>query len=179
MLYIITPCSRPENLKIISATIPKESTWIVVYNNNIEIKDYINNAFLMKCKETGKVGIKARNFALDNLSLNDHDMILFHDDDNIIHHKLYSSISPYFIEDFSIMTWGQLWKDNSIRLQPENNPRPTKIDTASFLVSWKYNKSIRHEVDVYEHDGIYAESCAKNGKVLCINDYLCYYNYLR
>lgn len=178
MIYIITPCSRPENLEAISKTIPPQCSWVVVYDKKVSMPP-LNNATILKCEDTGMAGIKAQNFALDNLPLTDQDFILFHDDDNIIHPKWYSSISQLLSNDFSIMTWGQLNKDNSIRLEPVSQPEVCKIDTASFLISWKYNKHLRHQIDIYEHDGIYAERCALNGPTLQINDYLCYYNYLR
>jgi hypothetical protein len=178
MIYIITACSRPENLETISKTIPLQCNWVVVHDNKVNTP-LLNNAMVLECEDTGMVGIKAQNFALDNLPLTDQDFILLHDDDNIIYPTWYSKVSELINYDFSIMTWGQLNKDGSIRLKPQSQPRVGNIDTASFLISWKYNKHIRHKVDVYEHDGIYAEQCSLNGPLLQINDYLCYYNYLR
>lgn len=178
MIYIITPCSRPENLEVISKTIPPQCSWVVVHDNKVTIPS-LDNVTVLQCDDTGKVGIKARNYALDNLKLTDNDFILFHDDDNIIHPKWYSSVSQLLLYDFSMITWGQLNNDNSIRLIPQRHPKVGNIDTASFLISWKYNKHLRHQVDIYEHDGLYAEQCALNGRILCIDDYLCYYNYLR
>ena len=176
MLYIITPCSRPENIPAISKTIPLECKWVIVHDNKTPVNP-IDNATLLVCEETGIVGTKARNYALDNLSLKDEDLILFHDDDNIIHPGWYDTIQKYLNQDFSIITWGQLNKDNSKRLSPTNSPSVGNIDTASFLISWKYNKKVKHQ-EIYEHDGIYASECSKNGEVLCINEFLCYYNYL-
>lgn len=170
MLYIITPCSRPQNLETISNSIPNKSSWIVVHDYKYIMPD-IPNATFLKCDDTGLVGTKARNFALDTIK--------FNDDDNIIHPKLYQTIEPLLTNNFSIMTWGQLHKNNSIRLPSQVKPKVGNIDTASFLISWKYNKLTRHRTDIYEHDGLYAEECANNGPMLCINDYLCYYNYLR
>lgn len=177
MIYIITPCSRPENLAQISKTIPAECKWIVVHDNKKSIVPP-SNARLLLCEDTGPVGTIARNYALDSLPLIDDDFILFHDDDNIIHPRWYSEVIKYLNEDFSLITWGQIYKNLNTRLLPTAHPQTNNIDTASFLVRWKYNKNVRHEL-VYYHDGLYAEACAKNGKVLCLNDYLCYYNYLR
>lgn len=179
MLYIITACSRPENLEIMSKTIPEECKWIIVHDDRVAIPNNISNATILKCEDTGKVGVKAQNFALDNIQLTDDDFVMLLDDDNIIHPNWYSVISQLLHMDFSIMTWGQLHKNGSIRLEPQGNPRVGNIDTASFLVSWKYNKNVRHIVDLYEHDGVYAQACSKNGRILCVNGYLSYYNYLR
>lgn len=177
MIYIITPCSRPENLNQISQTIPSECKWIVVHDGKKPIVPPVN-ATLLLCEDTGLVGTVARNYALDTLPLTDDDFVLFHDDDNIIHPRWHTEICKYLNEDFSMITWGQVDKNLNIRLPPTAQPRIDHIDTASFLISWKYNKNVRHE-SVYHHDGIYAEACSKNGKVLCLNDHLCYYNYLR
>lgn len=178
MLYIITPCSRPENLELILPSIPKECHWIISHDDKTQPQPFPNTTFI-NCKDTGKVGTKARNFVLDNFEFNDDDFIQFHDDDNIIHPKWFPTIQQYLNYEFSIISWGQLNKDGTIRLQPSPKISTGAIDTASYTVSWKYNKNVRHRTDVYEHDGIYAEECAKNGRVLTIYDYLCYYNYLR
>jgi hypothetical protein len=178
MIYIITACSRPENLEAMSKTIPQDCTWVVVYDDRVSMPQ-IDNAIVMKCDHTGIVGVKAQNHALDNLPLTDDDYVMLLDDDNILHPEWYATVSQLLSHDFSIMTWGQLHKDNSIRLEPQRRPQVGNIDTASFLVSWKYNKNTRHTVDVYEHDGMYAYTCANNGPIMCVNRYLCYYNYLR
>lgn len=178
MIYIITPCSRPENLNQIYNSIPKACNWIVCHDKKTTIPQ-LNGIISMTCEDTGFVGTKARNHVLDNFPFKDDDYILFHDDDNIIHPSLYENLLEYIDKKFSIMTWGQLNRDNSIRLHPTPFIRVGSIDTASFIISWKYNKHIRHRTDIYEHDGIYAEECSRNGPVLCIDDYLCYYNFLR
>lgn len=179
MLYIITPCSRPENLDVIQNTIPTEAKWIICHDNNIKKISSKLNAIIMRCDETGLVGTKARNYVLDNYDFKDEDIILFHDDDNIVHSQWYNVVSQFFDYDFSIICWGQLNKDNSIRLYPTNNPKIDMIDTASYLIKWKYNKHIRHNTTIYQHDGQYAEDCAKNGPIITINAFICYYNYLR
>lgn len=178
MLYIVTPCSRPENLETINKTIPCECKWIV--SSSCDISCNIN-ATIIKCPEKGLVGTKERNYVLDNFQLKDEDYILFHDDDNIIHEDLYSNIEPLLKSSnlFSIVTWGQLFKNNKIRLDPCKIPKVGKIDTACFMVNWKYNKNVRHVENKYEHDGIYAEECSRNGPILTIDKYLSYYNYLR
>jgi hypothetical protein len=178
MIYIITPCTRPENLETISKNIPEECSWVIVYDDKISMINTSLNAIFMKCPDTGVVGTKARNYALDHLDIKDEDLILLHDDDNIIHPNWYNSILKYINMDFSIITWGQLYKNNNPRLHPTSYPCVNYIDTASFMIKWKYNKNVRHEY-IYYHDGLYAETCAKNGPVICIDEYLSYYNYLR
>jgi hypothetical protein len=177
MIHIITACSRPNNLEIISKTIPIGCNWIIVHDQKTSIPN-IQNAKVMACEDTGIVGTKAQNYALNNINFQDEDFILLHDDDNIIHPDWYDVVSNIAHIDVSIITWGQINKDGTYRLPPTNRPQVNFIDTACFMIKWKYNKNIRHEL-VYDHDGFYAEACAKNGPVLCIDNYLCYYNYLR
>jgi hypothetical protein len=180
MLQIITPCSRPQNLAAIYNSIPKEATWTVVYDNRVIIEHKLDNVNYLLCENTGFVGSSGRNFALDNISIKDEDYILFHDDDNIIHEDLFENIKEIISENkYSIITWGQLNKDKSARLEPSQEPIVGRIDTACYISSWKYNKNVRHAEDVYAHDGIYAVECRKNGPLLKLDKYLCYYNYLR
>lgn len=180
MLYIITPCSRPENLNRIYESIPEQCQWVISHDDSTNPSDYsFNNVMFMNCKNTGMVGTRARNYALDNLPLLDDDHIYFLDDDNIIHPKWYPKISQHLDLDFSIMMWGQYGKNNTIRLPPPTVIEVGAIDTACYLIKWKYNTDVRHRTDTYTHDGIYAIDCAHNGPNISIDDCLCYYNYLR
>jgi hypothetical protein len=181
MLHIVTPCSRPFNLLKILDTIPSEAKWIICYDNkhgDLPIKSH-NNIEILNCIDTGAYGVKARNHVLDNYSFNDNDSILFHDDDNIIHPDLYAEIQPLLDNDFSMICWGQLNPDNSMRLYPpRKRPRMHRIDTASYLIKWGYNKNIRH-VEGLGHDCHYAKDCYNKTKTIRINKFLSYYNYLR
>jgi|694.fasta_scaffold04147_13 hypothetical protein len=181
MLHIITPCSRPFNLLKILDTIPTKANWIICYDNkhgDLPIQSH-NNIEILNCVDTGAYGVKARNHVLDNYSFNDNDSILFHDDDNIIHPDLYTEIQPLLDNDYSMICWGQLNSDNSIRLYPpRKRPRIYWIDTASYLIKWRYNKNIRH-IEKYTSDGYYAQACYDKTKTIRINKFLSYYNYLR
>jgi hypothetical protein len=185
MLKIITPCSRPENVKDIYPTIPQESEWIICFDNDdhIDIAKQIlpqetSNVKLVKCPKTGFCGILGRNYVLDNIEMGDDDFILNHDDDNIIHEDLFKNIASLLESNHSIITWGQLHKNNSIRLHPTPTPKVCHIDTACYMIKWGINKYVRHMIDEYTHDGIYAEECSRNGSIFAINKYLSYYNYL-
>lgn len=176
MLYITTPCSRPENLEIISKTIPKECYWAVVYDNKVTVPK-IENAHYFKCEDTGFVGASGRNYFLDNFQINDEDWIYSLDDDNIVHKNWYESIEPLLSLDISIIHWGQLNKDESIRLNPII--KLNHIDAACFMTKWKYNKHIRYNTEKYEYDGLYALECLNNGPSLTLNQYISFYNYLK
>jgi hypothetical protein len=176
MLYITTPCSRPENLEIISKTIPKECYWAVIYDNKINIPK-IENANYFKCEDTGFVGAKGRNYFIDNYPLKDEDWIYSLDDDNIIHPEWYKNIKDLLELDCSIIHWGQLNPDCSIRLIP--NIEINHIDAACFITKWKFNKNTKYNTEKYEYDGIYAIECKNNGPYLTVNKYISYYNYLK
>jgi hypothetical protein len=179
MIYIVTACSRPQNLVHISATIPDDCCWVVVYDDRVKIPDDISNANFLKCENTGEWGVRAQNFALDTLDLSDNDFVLLLDDDNIIHPEWYDSIKSLIHKDYSIMVWGQIFKSGQKRIRATNSPKVGNIDTGCFMINWKYNKNIRHIPDLWEHDGEYANRCAKNGPVLTVDKYISYYNYLR
>lgn len=176
MLHIVTPCSRPENLDIISQSIPAECNWIIVHENDIKLPER-DNTFLLKCDRTGPWGHAGRNFFLDNFNLYDDDWVYFLDDDNIIHPAFYSTVQQFLSTDYAIIHWGQLNKNNEIRLIPDI--AIDKIDTACYMIQWKQNKHTRYNDEKYNADGFYAIDCSQNGPVLTLNDSLCYYNYLR
>lgn len=178
MIYIVTPCSRPENLEIISKTIPKKCKWIVLHEPHISIPR-ISNLLSIECPKTGRVGADGRNYFIDNFSLEDDDWIYSLDDDNIVHPDMMDVLSKVLHHDVSMIHWGQLNKNNSIRLNPLDNIILDTIDAACFISKWKYNKTVRYNTYAYNYDGLYAIECAKNGPRIKLNTYLCYYNYLR
>lgn len=177
MLFVVTPCSRPENLEKIAPTIPDFCQWIVLHEQSLSLPK-IQNMTTIVCPKTGFVGADGRNYFLDNFILNDDDWIYSLDDDNIIHPDFYK-IEKFLLEDFSLVHWGQLNKDNTVRLKPLSDIIIDTIDAACFISQWKYNKNVRYNTDVYNYDGFYAIDCAKNGPRLKLDMYLSYYNYLR
>lgn len=177
MIYIITPCTRPENLYIIKKTIPKECNWVIVYDNSVSVKTQIENAIILHSPFTGDFGNPNRNFALDNVNLENDDWVYILDDDNILHPKWYEVVSQNINYEYDIMTWGQLTGYNDIRLLPTKYPKIGNIDTASYMINGKIMKTLRYSMQ-RGADGELAEQVAKNGKVFMIDEYLCYYNYL-
>jgi len=178
MVYIVTPCSRPENLLQIKESIPEECKWIVAYDDSCNTEmmlDGVINCTGLNIKNS-PYGHTIRNWVLDNYKFEDGDWIYYLDDDNIIKEDWYNHIVDYLNSDAAILTWGQLHGTGEERLDPNSNPEPFKIDTACFMVNWKHVKDIRWGVKS-ESDGQYAQDCAK-GRVIMIQHYLCYYNYI-
>lgn len=181
-VFIITPCTRPFNLEFMSKTIPNECEWIVVLDDKVKNDYDLPNATIIRSGETGFWGNPNRNFGLEyikeNLNPKDNDWIYILDDDNILHPDWWSVIKEEINSKEPIITWGQLWPIGEIRTNPTVVPRNSNIDTSQYMVRWDTSKKIRFE-NIYEADGIYAESASKIGSVKMLDKYLSYYNYLR
>ena len=157
-LNIITPCSRPENLQIISSSIniPKENyRWIVVFDM-LEKPDNIPENCESYCFKDFKSisGNAQRNFALNLIK---HGHIYFNDDDTVIHENLWENIKD-LNEDF--ISFMQESKNKKIRLEGKKI-QLNKIDSHNFIVSKKCSENIRWNIEKYEADGLFASESYK------------------
>ena len=178
MLYILTPCSRPYNLKEMHATIPPQAQWVICHDFYDAYIPELSNAIIMKVDKTAKWGVNARNHMLNTIQFKDEDWIYFLDDDNIIHEDFYKYIEfALKLDMYAMVTWAQVDNRGKRRLDPLIVPQVGNIDTASYMVNYKFAKGIRL-VEINVQDGIYAEACAKRGPVLAIGKVLCHYNKL-
>lgn len=178
MIYIITPCSRPKNLSFIKNSIPSECNWIIVYDNLVREKPNIERATILHSPYTGYFGNLNRNYALDNIKFSDLDWIYILDDDNIIHPQWYSVVKDVIDEKLNMIAWGQVWKNNDIRLKPTQSPMIGNIDTSCYMIRGRLMKTLRYKMD-YAADGIMAREAFLQDGFLMLNQYLGYYNYLR
>lgn len=180
MIHIITPCARPENLHVMKSTVPASCSWVIVLDQSVTVLPNLDgiNATVYQSPHTGVAGHPNRNFALDHLQFSDLDWIYFLDDDNIMHPNWYERVLEFQDEQFNMISWGQVWKNGSLRLAPTLYPRVGTIDMASYMVRGRLMKRLRFAMD-YCADGILAEQAASYGGYLCLNEPLCYYNYLR
>ena len=178
-ITIITPCSRPENIKRLKETLNFNYIleWIIVYDsskvskienfNDPKIKEFL-------IKERGsKKGTAQRNFGITQVKGG---YVYFLDDDNILHENFYSFLGE--IVPGHIYTFNQLHQEG---LRSGNVIKPYHIDTAQYLVDFDLpgvkeilwtNTSI--------HDGVYIESIYNMhpNKWIFINMTLCYHNKL-
>jgi predicted O-methyltransferase YrrM len=181
-VFIITPCTRPFNLSKISQTIPEDCEWIVVFDSKIKKKYSVDNVTILESPFTGLRGYQNNNHGLDyianNLNPSDNDWVMILHDDNIIHPKWWDNVKDYLDLEYSIITWGQCFSDETLRINSTENPKVGNIDTSQYMVRWNVAKNLRFE-DIYEADGIYAEESAKQGSVKKLDQYLGYYNFLR
>lgn len=180
MIHLITPCTRPENLARMQQSIPAECTWTIVLDQSVkEVSNWSGlNAVVYQSPYTGHAGNPNRNFALDHMKFDDYDWIHVLDDDNIIHPEWYNRVKDFSDPALTMVSWGQVWQNNTVRLSPAPTPRVGNIDTSCYMVRGWVMKKERYDMD-YVADGIMAERAYRYGNYLCLNEYLGYYNYLR
>ena len=176
-LNIITPCSRPENLQVISESIniPKQNyRWIVVFDDTEIPANIPNNCEAYSLKDNNSIyGNAQRNFALD-LVTNGH--VYFNDDDTIIQPTLWDEIKYKDLADF--ISFKQSNKDNTLRLEGIEIAI-NYIDSHNFITSLE-SINTRWVLDRYDADAVFAIECYKNAKVtLYIPKVLSVYNSLK
>jgi len=177
-LNIITPCSRPENLEIISKSIniPRDQyRWIVVFDLLEAPENIPDNCEWYAIKDVNSMsGNAQRNFAL-NLVMHGH--IYFNDDDTIMHPNLWDEIKDEDNIDF--ISFKQANKDGSLRLEGLNISIGT-IDSHNFVTSTKCAGDTRWILNKYDADGFFARECFEKAKtILHIPKVLSVYNTLR
>jgi hypothetical protein len=154
-LNIITPCTRPENLYIISKSIniPKEKyRWIIVCDSeklpdNTLIPD---NCEIYTYKDPNSIsGNAQRNYAIDIVK---EGHIYVNDDDTILHPNLWENIKNL---DQDLISFSQEEKNGQLRLKGEII-QVCHIDSHNFIVSKNLVGDNRWVLDKYEADGIFA-----------------------
>lgn len=178
-LNIITPCSRPENLHIISRTIniPRSNfRWIVVFDSDelpqVDLIPDICEVYLHR-NSLSCAGHAQRNYALDLIV---HGHVYNQDDDTLLHPELWDNIKDF---DVDFISFDQLNKDNSIRLTGDII-EVDKVDSHNFIVKKDILENTRFVIDKYNADGILAVECYnKSTTRLYINKPLSTYNSLR
>jgi len=176
-LNIITPCSRPDNLQVISESIniPKDNyRWIVVFDA-LEIPTNVPDNCEAYClKDNNSIyGNAQRNFGID-LVTKGH--VYFNDDDTIIQQTLWDEIHDKDFVDF--ISFKQSNKDNTLRLEGIEIAI-NFIDSHNFITSFKCIDT-RWVLDRYNADAVFAIECYKNAKeTLYIPKVLSVYNSLK
>jgi hypothetical protein len=124
---------------------------------------------------TGDMGNPLRNEFLDLYadSFTKEDWVYYLDDDNVLHPKFLEEWNNLNALDCSIVTWGQVG-----RLRPTDQPRVGNIDTACYMFKPYDLPNLRFEM-TYEADGIFAQAASEQGTLICVEQYLCYYNALK
>lgn len=198
-IYIITPCSRIENLSKIRESIDFKliKKWIIVYDGNRvkkKKKNFSKNKNIVEffIKDTLSVsGNSQRNFGINYLDKfkKKNFYVYFLDDDNIIHKNFYKIINRIDLNKKFIYTFDQLRnqkvhlnnKFKFVKILKGNNIKKGYIDIAMFLANFSLINHIRWSKKIYVADGKYIEDCLKNKK--CFHLYLpitaSYYNFIQ
>ena len=175
-ITIITPCSRPYNLKKIYDTLKFEfiNKWIIVYDESKVKKEFLFEEHLQideyYHKGEGISGNPQRNYALD---LNLDGYIYFLDDDNLIHPDLYKLLDNTL--DIKIYTFSQVRTYGKL---VGNYINGGEIDTAMILVHSSFIKNIKWKIDEYGADFYFIKEIIEKNKEnwIFINNIVCYYN---
>lgn len=177
-INIVTPCSRPENLKAIaeSINIPAENyRWIVVHDADefpdIEMPKEAEHHLY---REQGSIaGHAQRNFA--NRLIAD-GYVLQIDDDTILHPNFWEAVKDC---EEDIVSWAQTWANGEHRLAA-GNYWVGGIDSGSFMVKRSVIGDLQWQVSRYDADGLFAQQVvARTKSQRRIEQYLSYYNYLQ
>lgn len=177
-LNIITPCSRPQNLAIISESIniPRDRyRWIVVFDLDEIPKDIPPNCEAYAIKDAKSCcGNAQRNLAL---GLVKDGYIYFNDDDTIIHPKMWDKVKNISAD---IISFSQEFCDGAFA-RTGQNLYPNGIDTHQFIVSAELVGDTRWNLPSYDADGKFIQACAakKTCRHVVLPEILSVYNYLR
>ena len=177
---IITPCSRPQNLLALKASIDfKVATrWIVVHD--CQAKPFVKGlpddekVEEVPCYTRSKSGNGPRNLGLSMV----HDgFVYFLDDDNVVHPKFWSCIAP-ILRPGNVVTFDMQYGNG--RVLRGSDPRPQKIDTAMCA----FDRSacvIEWDLHEYIADGIFIEKLVAQNRErwAYIPVVAAYYNRLR
>jgi len=178
-LNIITPCSRPQNLKTIakSINIPRENyRWIVVFDRfTLPDKELIPDnceVYTHRDKES-EAGHSQRNFAL---KLIEKGHVYSNDDDTIIHPELWDNIKDLDDDFISFIQ-----EDSKGKLRTAGNVIAVcRIDSHNFIVKNSIIGDTKFDITDYNADGHFAVECFnKSTTKRWIDKTLSTYNYLR
>ena len=179
MITVITACSRPSNLSNLFKSLNFDYIfeWIIVYDTtcvNIQLPFFNNNRIseYFHSEPNSKWGNSQRNKGLDMVK-NINSYIYFLDDDNIIHPMFYKLLDRISLENEKIYTFNQ---DNHGIITTGNRLFIGGLDTAIYLIHYKYCKNKRYDTNKREADGLFFLACSKDNedKHIYITETLCY-----
>jgi hypothetical protein len=177
-LNIVTPCSRPQNLHLISNSIniPRDCyRWIVVFDGNEPpTKNLIPDNCEIYCfqDKDSAYGHYQRNYALELIK---DGYVYFNDDDTILHRNLWDNIRM-LENDF--ITFNQLHQNGMPRL---TSPiiEVGQVDSHTFIFKRELSGDLKF-LNAYVADGIFATELSKRAKnPIHLVKFLSVYNSLR
>lgn len=192
-LSIITPVSRPENLRAIKANIEQMAmpffniTWYCIYDpgKQFAIMDFKESWIISATAGTPDDcgGGSQRNAALDRIT---DGWVLFLDDDNKLHPEFSKSMAN-LVKWFSnslLFIFNQDAQDRpgrSNHFASIANIKKGHIDMAQVMIKHEAVSRSRFLINEYNCDFYFIEEVYSNvaGKTFFIDEFLCYYNALR
>jgi hypothetical protein len=183
-LYIVTPCSRPNSLDKLYASIDfsKIQKWYIIYDNRFfpfEEK-YPDHPQIREssCNDYGVAGHQQRNIFLNKTHKSKKQgLFCFLDDDNIMHPNFWNIVDKFELGCF--YTFDQARNDHLGPVLPGNNVKSGSIDTAAFVIDFKLVGNILFDVTKYDADGGFMEAVMRDNsdKHVYIPETACYYNF--
>ena len=181
-LTIITPCTRPENLRLMKPGIDAgrdlfDIDWRIVFDTSVCDPVYIDGAIMTGVNIAGsRFGNGQRNAAL---SMIDDGWVYFLDDDNSMHPDFFGELYAA-IKKFDAFRAFAFQQDASTFIR-QVDIRVNRIDMAQVCIHRDLIDDLRFALHPYNADGVFIESLYRsNPKDWCIiNKPLCYYNKLR
>lgn len=165
-LTIITPCSRPANLRTVAASIDFDAIdrWIIVHDTTRVPKpapQFTDNPKVVEtdCDDAGISGNAQRNKGIDMVPegpAEDAGYVYFLDDDNVVHPNFFHKIVPLLDGTTAIVTFDMVYSHGTILAG--NRPNVFKIDTAMFVALRSAIGAIRWQPQFYHSDGLFVEA---------------------
>lgn len=190
-ISIVTPCSRPENLKSLYDSINFPCNWYIVFDKEqkeyAELLDNPDFDFLKQnwihtfAVKGGVSGNLQRNLALDHIPSS---FVHFLDDDNLMHPEFYTITKRILRQERNkkcIFYSQQLEEVGKVRNVTFKDIKVGKIDQAQFLIHTDLIGAQKYE-QKYEADGIFINQIfeqSDKGLFTTFNDKpIVYYNKL-
>ena len=158
-ITLVTPCSRPENLPKVAASIDftKVQTWFIVHDarpgrggTSARVFDPRDFPCVVElwCDAPGVVGHPARNLVLDRVR---EGLVYFLDDDTVVHPRFWALADT--LEPGKIYSFDMEYSDGHVR--GGDTPLVGHIDTAQVVFDASLVDSLRFCADVYHADGLF------------------------
>lgn len=167
ILYIITPCARPSNLRVIRTSLSSmhDWVWVIVYSTKPDVFQFAEDPRIHEvwCGLRGKddhegstYGNMERNYGISLIPPSSEAYVYFLDDDNLVHPYFWSTVYPVLqrgVADF--ITFDQQRTLTQVLRGPVG--KVYHMDTAMFVSRRSLVGDVRWRLWRYDADGLFAE----------------------
>lgn len=182
-IHIITPCSRPYNLKKLYESIDFSCEWWIIFDSktfqfqDFKPKNGIEVEINYGAIAGGVAGKSQINFALDRITSG---WVYVLDDDNLVHPDFKHLLKwDEFTGGAQGIIFSQQLSEGAVRHNHAGNIKICQIDQAQFLLKRSLIGDRRY-LNSYEADGMFISKLYREnpGKFIITNEVLSYYNRL-